>query len=146
MEASRTSIGWRAGMSWPIFLREACIWRMQPGLEVTSIRAPVARTFFALRSPEVAGVVVGDGDRQRVPLCHGLEFGKKLRDVLDLLGEGFGPTSVLGVVAQEVAVLLHRRAAAGGVDDHGVEVLLLEGVYGLPREVQRLLLAPGVGA
>jgi hypothetical protein len=35
-----------------------------------------------------------------------------------------------------MAVLLHRRAAAGGVDDHVVEVQPLEVVYGLSREAE----------
>src|SRR5215211_7705442 len=99
----------------------------------------------ALRVPEVAGVVVGDRDGQRVPLGGGSDLGQKLRDVPDLLGESPGAVGVLGVVAQEVTVLLHRRAAPGGVDDDVVQVEPLEGVYGLPREVEGLLLAPGVG-
>ena len=60
--------------------------------------------------------------------------------------EGPGAVGVLGIVAQEVTVLLHRRAAAGGVDDHVVQIQPLERVYGLPGEIQGLLLAPGVGA
>src|SRR5918998_1767074 len=99
----------------------------------------------ALRVPQMAGVVVGDGYGQRAPLRHGPDLGQKLRDVPDLRRERFGACGVLGVVAQEVAVLLHRRTTTGGVDDHVVEVQSLEGVYGLSREVERLLLAPGVG-
>src|SRR5919199_6486710 len=94
----------------------------------------------------MAGVMVRRGDRQRVPLGNGTYLVQKLREVLDLVGEYLGPLCVLGVVARKVRVLLHRRAAAGGVDDHVVEVLGLEGVYGPPREVQGLLLAPGMGA
>src|SRR3712207_7979960 len=43
MEASRTSTGWAIGMECPILFRLACIWSMQPGLEVTIMRAPVFR-------------------------------------------------------------------------------------------------------
>src|SRR5215218_1727754 len=47
--------------------------------------------------------------------------------------------------AQHVTVFLHRRATAGGVDDHVVQVKVLEGVYGLAGEVQRLFLTARVG-
>src|SRR5215207_3736662 len=69
---------------------------------------------------------------------------QELRDVLYLLRERLGPLGVLGVVAQKIRVLFHRRTATGGVDDHIVQALPLEGVYGLSREVQRLLLTPSM--
>jgi hypothetical protein len=81
-----------------------------------------------------------------VPLGDRPQLLQELRDVLDLVGERLRPLGVLGIVTQQVSVVLHRRAAPGGVDHHVVEVLLLEGVYGLPGKVERLLLAPGVRA
>jgi hypothetical protein len=84
----------------------------------------------------VAGVVVGRRNGQRVPLRHGAKLLQELRDIADLRAESFRPLGVLRVVAQQVTVLLHRRAAARGVDDDVVQVQILEGVYGLAGEVQ----------
>src|ERR671915_95453 len=99
----------------------------------------------SLRVRQVAGVVVGRRNGQRISLGHGAELLQKLRDIADLRAEGISPLCVLRVVAQEVTVLLHRGAAARGVDDDVVQVQVLEGVYGLAGEVQGLLLAARVG-
>src|SRR5918995_3424306 len=99
----------------------------------------------SLRVRQVAGVVVGRRNRQRITLSHGAEFLKELRDITDLRAESLRPLCVLRVVAQQVTVLLHRRATTCGVDDDVVQVQLLEGVYGLAGEVQGLLLAARVG-
>src|ERR687890_1561587 len=79
-----------------------------------------------------------------MPLSDRSDLLQELRDVLDLRRELLGPLSVLGIVAQQIRVLLHRRAAPGGVDDHVVEILPLEGIYSLAGEVQRLLFAPSM--
>src|SRR5215218_2538429 len=89
----------------------------------------------ALRVRQVAGVVVGGRNRQRVTLRYGTQLLQELRDVADLRAERPGSLGVLGVVAQEVTVLLHRRAAAGGVDYDVVQVQVFESVYGLAGEV-----------
>src|SRR5829696_264102 len=99
----------------------------------------------ALRVRQVAGVVVGRRNGQRIAFGHGAELLQELRDVADLRAESLRPLGVLGVVAQQIAVLLHRRAAAGGVDDDVVQVQVLEGVYCLAGKVQGLLLAARVG-
>ena len=51
--------------------------------------------------------------------------------------KALGAIGVLGVVAQQVPVLLERRAAAGGVDDDGVERQRLEGVDVAARQIAR---------
>ena len=43
-------------------------------------------------------------------------------DVFTFFGEGLGASGPFGVVAEEVAVLLHGRTAAGCVNDDGVDV------------------------
>src|SRR5215204_2081794 len=96
--------------------------------------------------PEVAGIMVRRRYRQRMPLGYRTQLLQKLRDILDLVGERLRPLGVLGVITQQVSVILHRRAAPGGVDHHVVKVLLLEGVYGFSGEAERLLLAPGMRA
>jgi len=56
---------------------------------------------------EVAGVVVGDADWERVPGRDGWEFGEEFRDVAAFCGEGVGAGGPFGIVAEEMAVLLH---------------------------------------
>jgi hypothetical protein len=72
---------------------------------------------------EVAGVVVGDDHLDRVALRLGLVLGQQLVDVAHLRREGRRPFAPLGVVAEQMAVVLHGRAAARGVDDDRVAVL-----------------------
>ena len=52
----------------------------------------------ALGVREVAGVVVGDGHRERVPRGDRAELVEDLRDVADLAGERRGPLGVRRVV------------------------------------------------
>jgi len=75
---------------------------------------------------EVAGVVVRDADWERMAGCQRLEFGEDFGDVAALCREGSGAFGPLRIVAEEVAVVLHRGTTAGGVDDDGVDVGLLE--------------------
>src|SRR5215203_1587438 len=95
---------------------------------------------------QVARVVVRRRHRQGAPLGHGPELLDKLRDVPDLRRERARALGVLGVVAQEVAVLLEGRAAPGGVDDDVIQVLVLELVYEVAGEPLELLLAARVHA
>ena len=74
----------------------------------------------ALRVPEVAGVVVGHAGADRVPRgarSVGEQVGEHLVDVADRRAERRGPLGPLGVVGEQVAVLLHRRPAARDVGD-----------------------------
>lgn len=70
----------------------------------------------ALSVGEMAGVVIGHAALKPVPRRPRRDRGQHLGDILDPRGEGAG---FLG--AKELPVLLHRRAAAGGVYDHVVE-------------------------
>ena len=73
---------------------------------------------------EVAGVVVDDGAEagDRMAPRMRLVLRQQLGDVFHLGGEPLGSLGVGGIVAQQVAVLLHPRAAARGVGDDRVEV------------------------
>ncbi len=75
---------------------------------------------------EVAGVVVGDGDVEGVPLGPRADLDEELRDVADLGTERPRPLDPLGFVGEQVLVVLHRRPAAGGVDDDRVDAGPLE--------------------
>src|SRR2546430_14427114 len=78
-----------------------------------------------------------------MPPHTGLDGGEELGDVPDLSGELLRPSGrLLPAVAEEVPVVLHRRAAAGRVD--GNDVAALEGVDELPGETERLRLGARV--
>jgi hypothetical protein len=79
-----------------------------------------------LRVAEVAGVVIRDADGQGIARRERRELGEDLGDVAAFCGEGCGSGGPGGVVAEEMAVLLHGGTAAGGVDDNGVDCGLLE--------------------
>ena len=81
---------------------------------------------------EVAGVVIGDSQRERVPRRPRLPR-QELRDVADLGREGEGALGPVGVVVEEVPVVLHRRAAPGRVRRDVVTALeLLDRLLGEP--------------
>jgi hypothetical protein len=71
---------------------------------------------------KVACVVIRDADGKRIALRDRWDAAENFGDVFAFGGESLGASSPLGVVAEEVAVLLHRGAAAGGVDDDGVDI------------------------
>ena len=85
----------------------------------------------ALRVAEMAGVVVGDADREWIArgwrmTFKGFEFREDFGDVAAFCGEGAGARGPVGIVAEEMAVLLHGGTAAGGVDDDGFDLGLLK--------------------
>ena len=51
---------------------------------------------------------------------------------------------VRGIVRQQLAILLERGAAAGGVGDDGVEAAVQQGVDVAPRQPARFLAQAGV--
>lgn len=53
---------------------------------------------------------------------HGWHTTEDFGDVFALFGECPGTSGPVGVVTEKVPVFLHSRAAAGGVDDDGVDV------------------------
>lgn len=80
----------------------------------------------ALGVPEVAGVVVGDAEREGVAGGKGRKLSEELGDVATAGGKGAGALGPVGVVAEEMAVVLHGGAAAGGVDEDRVDLGLFE--------------------
>ena len=76
----------------------------------------------------MAGVVVGDAEGEGIARRLGREFAEDFCDVFAFCGEGAGAVGPFGVIAEEMAILLHGRAAAGGVDDDGIDVGALEEV------------------
>ena len=83
---------------------------------------PAAGCARCWRVPEVAGVVVGHPGADRVPRGPGPERVEHLVHVADLGAERRGPLRPLGVVGEQVAVVLHGRPAAGDVGDDVVDV------------------------
>jgi len=81
---------------------------------------------------QVAGVVIGHPQRQRMPRRPWLAR-KELRDVADLGRESEGALGPIGVVIEEVPIVLHRRAAPGRVRRDVVTALeLLDRLLGEP--------------
>ena len=67
--------------------------------------------------------MVGDAQRRGVAGRLNLQFHQHFGNVL---GDGADPRGLVrhrGIGVEHVAVILHRRAAAGSVDDDGVEAL-----------------------
>src|SRR5271157_1211970 len=85
-----------------------------------------------LRMAEVASVVIGHFQRHRVFGRDRPERDEELGDVLDLGAEP-GGLIVLGG-GENVGIFLEHRAAAGRIDDDGVEAVGVEGRHVLPRQ------------
>src|SRR6185312_9341660 len=97
-----------------------------------------------LRVPEVAGVVVGDAGAYRVAGGAGLALGQHLVHVAHPRAERLGALGPLRVVVEQVAVLLHRRAAARHVGDDVVHVQVGVDADLAPGPGQRGFFAAGV--
>ena len=82
------------------------------GLEQLELRDPAQQRARlradALRVREVAGVVVGDAQRERMARRLRLVLGEQLGDVVDAGRERGGALGPLGVVGEQVRVVLHR--------------------------------------
>ena len=112
----------------------------RPGMPRSSSRGCGAD---ALGVGEVAGVVVGGAQLDRLADGLRLVLGQQLVDVDDLGARTPRRARPTRVVGQQVAVVLHRRAAAGDVGHDRVEALV--GGDRLPRaSAERLLLDAGV--
>ena len=74
-----------------------------------------------LRVAQVAGVLEGDRDRERVVRRLRWQRREQLVHVANARRERLGPLGVDRVVAQQPAELLQVRAAPGGVDDDRLE-------------------------
>ena len=93
---------------------------------------------------QVTRVVIRHPQWQRVAGCAWLELGEHLRDVLARGCERGGPIGVRRVIAEQVAVLLERGAAPGGVCDDRVHLGLLEGIDRAPRHRLGVVFDAGV--
>ena len=77
---------------------------------------------------EVAGILIGDGHLNPAPRGDRAERRQELAGISYQLGEALRFGGVGGIVAQQVAILLHRCAAAGGIDDDRFRPAVEEGV------------------
>jgi hypothetical protein len=91
----------------------------------------------ALGILEMAGIVDGYASLERMALGARREFGEEFGDVFAFGGEALGAIGVGGIVAEAVAVLFHVGAAAGGVDDDGIDAGLFEDVDSVAGEGER---------
>jgi len=90
----------------------------------------------ALRVLEMAGIVEGDARGKRMARGARRKLGQEFGNVAAFCGESFGAVGVDRIVAKKVGVFLHVGAAAGGVDDDGVDLDLFEDVDGGTGEVE----------
>ncbi len=100
----------------------------------------------ALAVAQVAGVVIGDPRRNRMAWRAWRLAGQQFRDVAHLRRERLRPFSIGGIVAQQVAVLLQRRATARHIDRDSIHLRRLEGVDQPPGVAQPLGFASRVDA
>ena len=112
---------------------------VRPGMPRSRLRGAVPD---ALGVGEVAGVVVGDGQLDRMARRLRGHRVEQLVHVAHLGRERRRPLLPLWIVGEQVAVVLHRRAAAGDVD--GDRVVALVRGDGLPRRRQRGRFEPAV--
>src|SRR5690606_9274737 len=99
---------------------------------------------YPLPVRQVAGVVVCRDHREAIARGRGAQLGQEVGNVAHLGREGRRALGVAGIVAEQVAVLLHCRPATGDVHHHRVDDGALESVDGPAGELHRLRLAAGV--
>src|SRR5438034_10545251 len=74
--------------------------------------------------------------------CHRFQLGQDLRDVPHRIRKRSGPLGVFRVVAQQVAIFLHSRTAAGSVDYNGIYSPGLKRIDQATSVAQSFILAP----
>src|SRR5262249_41913015 len=96
-----------------------------------------------LRMREVAGVLIGDPQRHRMP-GHPWrpELADQLGHILDTCGKSLRPFGPLSIATQQVPVLLHRRSTTRGADGNAIDSCALEALDGAPGECARFIQAP----
>src|SRR5437868_8925388 len=92
----------------------------------------------------MAGVVVSDAQWNRMARRLRLQVGKNFGNVFAFFREFLCAIGIMRIVAKEIAVIFHVRAAAGGVVDDHIDFGALEDVNGSAREIKRLRLASSV--
>src|SRR6266699_4168624 len=100
----------------------------------------------ALRMGKMAGVMVGYAQLDGMARRHRLQLGQDLRDVPYRVRECSGAFGVLGVVAQQVSILLHSGATTGGIDHHCIYSPDLKRIDQTPCIIQALFFASRVNA
>src|SRR5438128_775168 len=108
-------------------------------LDLLQKRAGLRADALAVR--EVAGILVRDPDG---PPGAPRTWLQDLAEIADARREPLRPVGPGGVVREELAVVLHMRPAAGGVDDD-LRIAPREGVDVQPRELASSLAVAGVG-
>ena len=68
----------------------------------------------------MTGILISNGHFQGGELTHKAEIAEKLRGILDDRAESLRLLCVDGIVTEQIVVFFHGGAAAGSVDDHGV--------------------------
>src|ERR1017187_6032008 len=98
----------------------------------------------ALRVQQMAGIVISDAHLEWLSRRLRLQFAKNLGDVLASCRESSGARSPGRVVAQKIAVFLHGRSAAGGIDNNSVHLRSLEDRDHLPGQFGSFVFQSGV--
>ena len=75
-----------------------------------------------------------------MPWSSRLQPRQNFRNVTTLRGECLCALAVLRIVAQQIAIILQVRSAAGGIAHHGVHLRAFECVNSAPRVIERGLL------
>src|SRR5580704_10288838 len=81
---------------------------------------------YALRMLQMAGIVIGHAQLDRMARSRWRQFAQHFGDVFAFGGEGLSAFGPLRVVAQQVSVFLHGRSTTGRIDNDGVDTCMLE--------------------
>ena len=91
----------------------------------------------ALAMGEMTGVLISNSHFQGGEFTHKAEIAEKLRGILDDRAESLRLLRVDRIVAQQMVVLFHGGAAAGGVDDDGIDISVEESIDVAPGHLSR---------
>src|SRR5205814_2474585 len=87
---------------------------------------------------EVTRIVIDDARLDRMPRRARLAgFDQRFGDVAHLRAEGTRTIRPRGIIVKQLAVFLHRRSAAGRVDDDAIDAGALEHADVVLRELAR---------
>src|SRR5687768_5246685 len=103
------------------------------------LQEPARLHAHALGMLQMTGVVISGLERHGASRRARLELYQHFRNVLALRGERLRLCGVHGVVAQQMTVAFHCRAAPCSIDDDGIGIRRFERVDELPRRRHRVL-------
>src|SRR5437588_6630897 len=72
------------------------------------------------------------------------QVSQNFSDIFAFSRERLSAIGILGVIAKEITVVFHVRAAAGGIVDNDVHFGALEGIDGSAGKIERLSFASGM--